>query len=448
MHTVSVVRYKTPLESVRRALDKAGALTGLRSGDRVFVKPNIVFWSTSATFPKWGVITTSRVVADTVAVLKEAGAGDIVIGEGTVRMDPKSKDVLKQAYWTLGYEKLSRRYGVRLVDVMERPFETRDLGDGVVLKFSADALAADRVITLPVLKTHAQTVVSLGIKNLKGLIDMDSRKRCHSADPERDLHFQVSKLADPLPPVVALIDGIYSNERGPGFDGTIRRTNLLVASADVFSADCVGARLLGYGPDEVPHLVHAATARNRPTDLSDIAVTGEDVDSAARRHEYDFPYNDDETLPLPMANMGIQGIAYRKYDLSMCTYCSAYTGAILMAVAMAWKGEKWGDVEVLTGKSMTPTPGRARTILLGKCQYQANKDHPAIQEMLPVKSCPPKPAQIIDAFHKAGIPIDPKIIENVEAVPGFFMKRYQNRPEFEAEMFQMSGDDFGSGAAG
>jgi uncharacterized protein (DUF362 family) len=50
--------------------------------------------------------------------------------------------------------------------------------------------------------------------------------------PGKDLHFLVSKLAEKMPPIFTLIDGIFSNERGPGPDGKLRRTNLLVASAD------------------------------------------------------------------------------------------------------------------------------------------------------------------------------------------------------------------------
>jgi len=38
---------------------------------------------------------------------------------------------------------------------------------------------------------------------------------------------------------------------------------------------------------------------------------------------------------------------------------------------------------------MKPTPGKKKTILIGKCIYQANKDNPDIQEMIAVKGCPP-----------------------------------------------------------
>jgi hypothetical protein len=76
-----------------------------------------------------------------------------------------------------------------------------------------------------------------------------------------------------------------------------------------------------------------------------------------------------------MDQMGISGLSDRKYDLTMCTYYSAVNGAVLTAIAMAWKGKPWEDVEILTGKSMAPTPGKKKIILLGKCIYQGHKNN-------------------------------------------------------------------------
>ena len=305
---VAIVPYRNPLESVRHAVDSSGGLNQLKPKDRVFIKPNIVFWSVHGPFPKWGVITTSRVVEDVVVLLKERGIDDITIGEGMV-IRPTDHEKPAHAFETLGYNRLRRRYGVKIANIMERPFEEVDLGDDVRLNFNSDILASDFVVNLPVLKTHVQTVVSLGIKNLKGTIDMRSRKRCHNADPVRDLHFWVSRLADKMPPMFTLIDGIYSNERGPGPDGRIRRTNLLIASSDVLSADLVGARVLGHTPDAVPHLVLAAQKRGRPLDLSDIELSGEEVDNVAFRHEFDYAYgqaDDGSWLPAPPFAAGHQ----------------------------------------------------------------------------------------------------------------------------------------------
>ena len=61
-----------------------------------------------------------------------------------------------------------------------------------------------------------------------------------------------------------------------------------------------------------------------------------------------------------MDKMGIQGLSYYKYDLSLCTYCSGMTRTILAAIAKAWKGEPWDDVEILSGKVMTPSPEKRK----------------------------------------------------------------------------------------
>ena len=106
------------------------------------------------------------------------------------------------------------------------------------------------------------------------MIDIKSRKKCHSADPKNDLHYMVSKLANKIPPSFTILDGIYTNERGPSFDGKIRRSNILVASGDVLSADKVGATILGYQPSQVPHLVHAARDMGRTLDSVRLGDSG------------------------------------------------------------------------------------------------------------------------------------------------------------------------------
>jgi len=430
----AIVRYEKPLESLRKAVDLCGGLNDLPAKARVFIKPNIVFWTRKVAFPKWGVITTSRIIEDAVSLLKERGIDDITIGEGMVVLTG-DKETPAHAFESLGYNLLNQRYGVKVLNVFEREFKEVDLGNGETLKYNADILDSDFVVDIPVLKTHAQTVVSLGIKNLKGTIDINSRKKCHNEDPEKDLHYWVARLADPMPPMLTILDGIYSTERGPGFDGRIRRSNLIVVSADVLAADMVGAKVLGYEPSQVPHLVHAARNRNRPCDVSEIGIVGEKIEDVASLHRYAFPYNKDDTLPLPMEKMGIKGLSYRKYDLTLCTYCSSINGVVLAAVAGAWNGTPWDDVEVLTGKSMSPTPGKKKTILFGKCMYQRHKDNPVIQEMIPIKGCPPQPKAIVEAFHRAGIMINPTMIENADAGPGFFMKRYQGKPEYDESHF-------------
>jgi hypothetical protein len=49
---VSIVRYEKPLESVRKAVELAKGLENLPAKAKVFIKPNIVFWTRTVPFPK------------------------------------------------------------------------------------------------------------------------------------------------------------------------------------------------------------------------------------------------------------------------------------------------------------------------------------------------------------------------------------------------------------
>ena len=125
---VSIVKYEKPLDSVRKAVELCKGLDHLPAKAKVFIKPNIVFWIRTAAFPKWGTITTSRVVEDMVVLLKEHGVDEITIGEGMVLPKPKDRETPAHAFESLGYGVLRKKYGVKCVDIHQRPFEKVDFG--------------------------------------------------------------------------------------------------------------------------------------------------------------------------------------------------------------------------------------------------------------------------------------------------------------------------------
>jgi hypothetical protein len=251
------------------------------------------------------------------------------------------------------------------------------------------------------------------------------------------LHYSVAQLANKIPRSFTLIDGIYTLERGPTFDGKAHRSNILVASKDMLSADLVGSKLLGIDPSKVPHLVQAAKDRERPVDISDIEIRGESIESLAKPHDWDFIYKKNDTLPLSYARAGIGGLSYPKYDETMCTFCSFYNGVILVAIKEAWKGEDFDDIEILTGKEIEPTPGMNKTILLGQCQYNKNKDNPNINECIPIKGCPPDVEEIKKALKQAGIRVPSYIFKNIDKAPLIFLNKYKGKPEFENQFYQI-----------
>ena len=148
---VSIVKYEKPYESVKKAVELAKGLDNLPSKAKVFIKPNIVYWNRHCTYPKWGVITTSRVIEDVIVLLKEKGIEDITIGEGIASQDPNDKETALDAWERLGYNKLNEKYGVKAVNLFERPYERIDLGTGFTTKFSSDVLNADYLVNIPVL---------------------------------------------------------------------------------------------------------------------------------------------------------------------------------------------------------------------------------------------------------------------------------------------------------
>ena len=433
--TVSIVRYQKPLESVKKAVEMSGAFEGLPKDGKVFIKPNIVFWNRKTDFPKCGLITTSRTVEDIVILLKEYGVKDISIGEGCGSVI-KAKDgqIPAHAFESLGYNLLKKRYGIKVLNIFERPFKKVEVEPGIELSFNVDFIESDFIVDIPVMKTHAQTVVSLGAKNLKGIIDMASRKKCHSPDPKKDLHYMISLIPPVIPPSMTLIDGIYSNERGPLF-GEIRRSNLLVASKDMLSADMVGAKILGHHTQNVPHLAHQARRLGRPLDLSDIKIKGEAVEDVASYHEYALPSSSDGELPSEMAEMGVKGLTCRTPGSTICTFCVGLLGLTTVAIATAWKGKECESVEILSGKTMKPTPGKKKTILFGKCMYDLNKDDPNIQEMFAIKGCPPTPENVVKVLHQVGIMVEPAMIEQPEILLKGFMILANQRPDFDQSLY-------------
>jgi len=322
-------------------------------------------------------------VEDMIIILKEKGIKDITVGEGMV-IKTDDRETAEHAFETLGYNIFKKRYGVKILNVFERPFKKVALEEGMELSFNIDYLESDFLVNIPVLKTHGQTVVSLGCKNLKGLLDIESRKKCHNPDPEKDLHYMISLIQKTLPPSMTLIDGIYTNERGPMF-GDVKRSNILIASKDMLSADITGAKVLGYEAEKVPHLFLIAEKAGRNTDMSDIEIRGEEIEDVITPHEYAVPYSEDGRLSMDLYGMGVRGLTCRNPGTTICTYCVGLLGLMTTAIGLAWRGEAWDKVEILSGKTMKPSPGMNKTILLGKCMYKLNKDNPLIKEVYSVK---------------------------------------------------------------
>jgi len=430
MYDVAIVKYKGGLESLKHATNLVGGLQGFSAASKVVIKPNFVLWHEGGKFPKYGVLTTARLIEELVALLKEYGIQHISLVEGPAECSFRS--IVSGMELNL----LTQRYGVDLVDVFEGSFVRVTAGD-VTLSVSKAALEADHLINLPVMKTHAQAMVSLGIKNLKGVLNVASRQRCHSAD----LNYHLAKLADILRPSLTIIDGIYTLERGPNYRGDAHRTDIIVASGDLISADKVGAAILGIPPQTVPHIALAAQNGGRPPDLGDINLLGGiALEAVSRPHQWEFAWSESGDMPNLLSMAGVRGITWRKIDFSICTYCASflplYVGAGMLLAKN--KDKPFDDIEILAGKTRDPEGGHKHTLLVGQCQVKRNGQNSQINHCVKIRGCPPSDEDFYNAYKELGIDLPDNFKEQVQKIPEIFLlPKYNGKSEFQEDFFRI-----------
>jgi uncharacterized protein (DUF362 family) len=372
---VAVVKYDGTSTALRKAIELCGGFEKLKPDHKILLKPNIL-WGGTKKLPPFGVVTTSAVVGYLLELLRDQGCRDITIGEGTIP-NKQLRSTTHRGYEWSGIGKVAKRYGTKLVDFNSEPFEEVQL-EKIKVKVSRWALESDFLINLPVLKTHRQTKVSLGMKNLKGCLAIESKKKFHKHDIARLIALLNTKIKTSL----TIIDGIYTKDKGPDFLGTSYRTNLLIAGRDVFSCDIVGAEAMGIGAEEVDYLKEFSFINGRSLSLDAIEVKGEALKEIARPLEWRLSVED------IFRQAGIQGITVQHgaTDLSCCSGCEGVLSAFCGVFCKDNPGVALDGLEICLGGKAKAKKDSKKVFLLGNCAIAANKD---LKDGIKVKGCPP-----------------------------------------------------------
>jgi uncharacterized protein (DUF362 family) len=408
---VAIVKYDAALDSLRGAIELCDGFEKLKTSDKILLKPNIL-WGGTKKLPPFGVVTTSTIVGDLIRLLHEHGCADIRIGEGTIVNEEMGSHTFKGYDWS-GIGKVAKTYGVKLVDFNSEPFETVQLEE-VKVRISKIALEADFLINLPVLKTHRQTKVSLGMKNLKGSLALASKKRFH----QHNLNRLIALLNKKVKTHLALIDGIYTLEGGPDFLGRAHRANLIIAGKDVFSCDIVGSMVMGIDPDKVEYLKEFASIQKVPLSLEPIDVKGESIENVALSLEWRLFYED------IFRKAGIRGITVQEPGLACCSGCTGILSAFSGVFCKDNPGVALDSVEVCIGSHVKAKDTSRKVFLLGDCAILANKD---LQDAEKIKGCPPPILDTVLALTRGVLPrmrsakiLTSRLIKNI----GMKMKIY------------------------
>ena len=233
-----------PAQLLSQALLALGGMEQYISrGDIVVVKPNIGW----ARAPEFAADTNPDLVAAVVTACYSAGAK-------TVKVFDRSCNDPRRSYLASEIEKKADAAGAEVSQVRSNKFTKINLKAGKVLKeweVYKDYLEADKIINIPIAKTHSLCRVTLGAKNLMGVLG-GNRGRIHSGFDEK-----LADICGSILPTLTIIDAyriLLSNGPTGGNLADVTLQKSLIASRCMVTADYLGLELFSLRLNQVGHL--------------------------------------------------------------------------------------------------------------------------------------------------------------------------------------------------
>jgi uncharacterized protein (DUF362 family) len=355
-----LVIYGDNLEAMAFHLAEAAGLAE-RIGDRhksVGLKPNLVLARPAAE----GATTHPEIVRGLIAYLQHQGFTHLTILEGSW-----VGERTEEAFTRCGYRKLAADTGVILRDTQQDRSRTYDCR-GMDLAICDSAFAVDFMINLPVLKGHCQTRLTCALKNNKGLIPNQEKRRFHTLG----LHKPIAHLNTRIRNDFILVDGICGDldfEEG----GNPVPAGRMAAAFDPVLIDAWAASQLGYTPGEIPYLGMAEHLGIGTADLS-----------SARIQELSAPAPASWNLPQP--GLKVKQLAPFIQEDRACSACYA---ALVFALSRMSEGERQhlpGPIGIGQGFK-----GKRGALGVGNCTRGFTASIPG---------CPPLAVEALDFLRK------------------------------------------------
>jgi uncharacterized protein (DUF362 family) len=243
---MSVVRAGEPEALVRTALAALGGMGRfVTSGDDVIIKPNICVAYHSY---EYAATTNPWVVGALVKLCWEAGAGRVRV------MDYPFGGTSDRAYIRSGIQEQVHAAGGLMEAISSFKFVRTEIPEGQDLRVCDiydDVLAADVVINVPIAKHHSLARLTLGMKNLMGVIK--DRPAMH-----RNLGQRLADLTSRIRPALTVVDAVrILRDHGPagGNLNDVQKMDTVIASPDIVAADSYAATLFGLQPERLSYVV-------------------------------------------------------------------------------------------------------------------------------------------------------------------------------------------------
>ncbi|WP_378952871.1 DUF362 domain-containing protein [Pelosinus sp. sgz500959] len=243
-----MVEGNDPAAMLNKGFDALGGISNfVKPGNTVVLKPNF----SVPRLPEEACTTNPVLVASLVKMCLQVGAKEVKVIDYpfTNPIICLEKTGIKNAVTAAGGKIYALNNGV------EKYF-SRVQTNGTMLGevyFSKDVLDADVFINMPILKHHYITEVTMGLKNMMGLVW--DRGIFHTYD----LHQCIAELAAFKKPHLTILDALRGiTASGPTGPGPIKEYNQLVFGTDPVAVDAYGAFLFGMKPTKINYLRMAA----------------------------------------------------------------------------------------------------------------------------------------------------------------------------------------------
>jgi uncharacterized protein (DUF362 family) len=186
-------------------------------------------------------------------------------------MDSPFDGTAQAAYVRSGIEAAVKAAGGEMELMAPMGFLTTSIPDGVDLKEWAiyqPILEADLVINVPIAKNHGLARLTLGGKNLMGMIE--DRGSIH-----RNLGQRIADLTSVIRPQLTVIDAfriLMANGPTGGDLSDVKQANTIIASHDLVACDAYATSLFGLTPNDIGYITASAKMGLGQADLSQIKV--------------------------------------------------------------------------------------------------------------------------------------------------------------------------------
>ncbi len=266
---VAIVKGARSIEPVNRVLDLIDFKEALKGWDRVLIKVNFITtktWDTGA--------TTDPVVVEALIHRLKGLSLEVVVVESDATITNATR-----AFHATGMADLCERNDVEWVNLrfIKDRVELQVPNGAVLKKIVVPRIVAESgIVSAAKLKTHSETLVTLGMKNLFGLLPDKMKGKYHL----KGMHKVITDITEAITPHLTIVDGFVAMEgRGP-VGGTPVNLDTIIAGRDVVAVDATSARIMGIDPKEVGHIVMAH--ERGLGEMNNIDVLGNQISSVKK----------------------------------------------------------------------------------------------------------------------------------------------------------------------